>query len=80
MAWSGTYIHKEDTFFCIPYLSIVDTSINKYNNLKNNSIQQFIFVEKENMLKDITRSKANLNSNKEWFDSLYVTNRYYDNK
>ena len=80
MAWSGTYSQKEDTIFCVPYLSVIDTVSFKYDYLTPDSIRQFVFVEKGDMLKDITRKEANIETDSEWFDSLYITNKYYDKR
>ncbi len=79
MSWSGLYSQKQDTFFCVPYISNIDTSCIKYDCLKNDSICQFVFVEKEDMLMDITRRYSDF-FDAEWFDSLYITNEYYDRK
>jgi hypothetical protein len=80
MAWSGTYSQKEDTIFCVPYLLVIDTVSFKDDYLTPDSIRQFVFVEKGDMLKDITRKKANIETDSEWLDSLYITNKYYDKR
>lgn len=78
MSWSGIYSQKQDTFFCIPCIEIIDTTCFKYDGI-NDSIRQFVFIEKEDMLMDITRKNAK-SFHSEWFDSLYITNEYYDKK
>lgn len=76
-AFSGTYTSVNDTIFCDPRLSILDTTAFKYDyKIHDSYIRRFVFVREDSMLKSITAKWNGYNQNREWFDSLYFVNDY----
>ena len=75
--WIGTYDNVNDTIFCNPCLSVIDTSAIKYKHkIGGDSIRKIVFIKDGDMLKSITAKWNGYNYQYELFDSLYVIDDY----